>query len=1503
MTCEIQPVADGNELLCGPQNINLTDQYLLSVSISGNHLSLQCLWLVTSPPETVIFVDVLNIDLTYYRQHFVFGRGHNSANESTVLQKIDHSNAWTFHGSSLFFTETYLWIMFTSTVYNDENNPPTQNLLLRAENYTGEIHCNSGQVLCKEDSKCIPRRAVCDGTVHCTNYMDEAIDCDRCGTSEIDLRFGEPITIRGEFEVDRTSDIGHITGHFAIYPGDSEVLPNTTDVLLTNYTEGVPRLECVWRLTEPEGTRIRVTVAEFADSRSVMRIGNGPDPTALPVLVIRSAYGIRLPFDVLSIDSGMWITWERESYYWDDIKLRMVFTTYNITECPESQFSCPSGLDCLDNISHVCDGHRECAAYGDELGCGECGQQEFRCSTMDVCLPRYHICDGNVDCGDHSDELMCGFCGNETVYLTPNETYTVHAEEQIITCLWLFIAKSGWRIEAQIQRLDPICNVDVGVGYDSTRPVRHEVVREVRTNRHFSYPRSIPTNYSIMWIKAECGFSHFRLAKDKLQIDVRQYKNVECSSSEQMCMSGLGCIQEEERCDGTAACPGYWDEIGCGNCSTSEFACRSANKCVPIGYICDGKNDCPDLSDELECEPCGGSFYDLSSREFETLTSPGWPESDYPPLLQCLWILVAEVGYRIVLSFEEFLLEESYDFLYCGDGDDFKSAFLTVTGDRFPLLVASTSNEMFLRFTSDGSIQKSGFELQVEQKPAETVSCRDGEIPCKAENLICVRNDSSEQGLQFCSKDECGYRVIYIYGTSVDLRSPGYPDHYPSDIACRWEVSSKDVLVSIVEFATEASRDVLVFEGSTLHGGKVVSFEVDGDTKIRTLAFNSSVQIIFTTDSTVTKSGFVLRLYKYFSANESTSCPKPTYFDCGDGSCVSPDARCDGFKDCQTHGSDELDCQDITCPEFYHCLDSPECIHWPLVCDGSPDCPNEDDETDSQCAQRCPNGCRCKVDDDSVQVACTHGWNELTLANLAKRTEHLELSEGNATYLAKGLFKEFKYLKSLLLKDNNIYALTPGTFYGLTNLTFLDISNNSIRRINGNSFSELQSLEVMIAADIPLETIEENAFDGLKMLEVMVLIRGSSSNQSTVDIKDDALTDLVRLNKLFVDDYRLCCEFVSSVDFDVANCFTTELQPPLNLCGSLMRNNLLRVAMWILGLSALIGNAVVIVWRCYQGKEIGGKKTHSFFVLNLAVSDLMMGVYMLMIAVADVHFGEKYSRVAHEWRSSPICKIAGVISVLSSEASVFFVTLISLDSFFSIVFPFSRIRIREKSATVTVCVLWLASVGLSIGPTVFVESDSKVYGLSDVCIGLPLLTKPTSYDFEESDIDNPVGTDTIKVPVGKGKQPAWIYSIILFLGVNLLCFLVVLCCYVAIFVKVKRTVSRVRRTTHRDQEIKLAVKMALIVGTDFACWMPVIIMGILSQTGAVDISPDMYAWIVVFILPINSSLNPYMYTFYTTIATRRHNQRALSEKTRFATEMKTKSLDTINSTISDNKSS
>ena len=67
-----------------------------------------------------------------------------------------------------------------------------------------------------------------------------------------------------------------------------------------------------------------------------------------------------------------------------------------------------------------------------------------------------------------------------------------------------------------------------------------------------------------------------------------------------------------------------------------------------------------------------------------------------------------------------------------------------------------------------------------------------------------------------------------------------------------------------------------------------------------------------------------------------------------------------------------------------------------------------------------------------------------------------------------------------------------------------------------------------------------------------------------------------------------------------------------------------------------------------------------------------------------------------------------------------------------------------------------------------------------------------------------------------------------------------------------------------NQDSTLAKRMMFIILTDFACWFPVIVISILALTGNLyDPSKQVYAWIAVFVLPINSSINPLLYTFST----------------------------------------
>lgn len=65
---------------------------------------------------------------------------------------------------------------------------------------------------------------------------------------------------------------------------------------------------------------------------------------------------------------------------------------------------------------------------------------------------------------------------------------------------------------------------------------------------------------------------------------------------------------------------------------------------------------------------------------------------------------------------------------------------------------------------------------------------------------------------------------------------------------------------------------------------------------------------------------------------------------------------------------------------------------------------------------------------------------------------------------------------------------------------------------------------------------------------------------------------------------------------------------------------------------------------------------HSFLIINMAVGDLLMGVYLLVIASVDFQFRGVYAAYEQAWRSSLLCQMAGFTSTLSSELSVITLT-------------------------------------------------------------------------------------------------------------------------------------------------------------------------------------------------------------------------------------------------------
>ena len=267
----------------------------------------------------------------------------------------------------------------------------------------------------------------------------------------------------------------------------------------------------------------------------------------------------------------------------------------------------------------------------------------------------------------------------------------------------------------------------------------------------------------------------------------------------------------------------------------------------------------------------------------------------------------------------------------------------------------------------------------------------------------------------------------------------------------------------------------------------------------------------------------------------------------------------------------------------------------------------------------------------------------------------------------------------------------------------------------------------------------------------------------------------------------------------------------------------LRIAIWLTITVAVCGNILVIVVLIFS-MITRGVTVPQILITNLAAADFCLAVYLIFIAAADLDTAGNYQNEAFNWEQSVACKTAGFFAVFSSVASVCLLALITFERMTTIAFSYTGKRFMTIPTTVVaLIVVWLIAFIFGILPAVDVSEYGKV------CICLPFEAR----------------TSTDK---------SYIISLLIFTGI--VCF-IILICYVILFIRVKKTTS----SLSGRQELRIAFKMSILVLTDFVIWAPIAVIGltgVLHGESLIDVQESKY--LMIFIFPINSWVNPILYS-------------------------------------------
>uniref|UniRef100_A0A8C2WGD8 CUB and Sushi multiple domains 3 n=1 Tax=Cyclopterus lumpus TaxID=8103 RepID=A0A8C2WGD8_CYCLU len=288
-----------------------------------------------------------------------------------------------------------------------------------------------------------------------------------------------------------------------------------------------------------------------------------------------------------------------------------------------------------------------------------------------------------------------------------------------------------------------------------------------------------------------------------------------------------------------------------------------------------------------KCEaPCGGHY----SAPNGVILSPGWP-GYYKDSLSCEWVIESEPGRSIKITFDRFQTELGYDFLEIHDGPNLLSPLVgSLNGTQVPQFLFSSSNFLYLLFTTDNSRSNAGFKILYESVTVDSYSCLDPGMPVNGirygqdfsigstvsfgcdsgyrlsheEPLVCEKNHWWSHPLPTCDA-LCGGDVRGPWGT---ILSPGYPDSYPSSLNCTWTVEvshGKGVQFQFSSFHLEDQHDYLLVteNGSFLQPlARLTGNELPSNINAG-LYGNFKAQLRFISDFSISYEGFNITFSEY----------------------------------------------------------------------------------------------------------------------------------------------------------------------------------------------------------------------------------------------------------------------------------------------------------------------------------------------------------------------------------------------------------------------------------------------------------------------------------------------------------------------------------------------------------------------------------------------------------------------------------------------------------------
>ena len=340
----------------------------------------------------------------------------------------------------------------------------------------------------------------------------------------------------------------------------------------------------------------------------------------------------------------------------------------------------------------------------------------------------------------------------------------------------------------------------------------------------------------------------------------------------------------------------------------------------------------------------------------------------------------------------------------------------------------------------------------------------------------------------------------------------------------------------------------------------------------------------------------------------------------------------------------------------------------------------------------------------------------------------------------------------------------------------------------------------------------------------------------------------------------------------------------------------IKAAFWTIGFVVIFGNFYVIITSIYNLKKknaLQGVGFQQIIILNISIADFTMGVYLLTIAAYSESFSGRYGDEDHEWRSSLKCSVIGSLVVISSHTSCFLMVVLTAYRLTNVVNAIQSLNSSLRRWVISIVTAWVFSFIIGVVPMIssyFIHSFSfsstfhngtlnssqltefacRVAALSNKTIKFNGNEFQSATEFVEDDLPRNIsvvlfgyyGQTSICMPrfyVAYGES-SWEYTIFI-ITINFLSFVFIAVGYIWIVKhssKSSACVGRAQNKRANAQASRMQRRIARIIATDFCCWIPICIMAYVRL--GIKFSDVVYQISAVLLLPINSALNPFLFT-------------------------------------------